>query len=417
VSDISIHDDRRARRNVAVLAVVQALGGACAPIAIALGGIVGYGLLGDDKSLATLPITAFVVGTACGTLPAGALMRRFGRRAGSVSGLSAGAVGALVSALAVTIASFPVLCLGAFLMGYAAAFVQQLRFAAADTASEAFRPRAISLVLAGGIAAAIIGPQSVVYAADLVPGIPFAGAYIAASVLALGAAFALLFLDIPRPPRTAGTDAGRPILEIFRRVDVLVAVGCAASSYAVMNFVMTAAPLAMVLHHHPRDAALLGIQWHVMAMYGPSFFTGSLIGRFGAERVVFAGLLLLVGCALVALAGMSVAHFWGALILLGVGWNFGFIGGSAMLTRTYRPQEKERVQSANDFIIFGLVAMSSLLSGKVLVAGGWDAINIVVLPVVALLLVVLAIRMLSGTAARRSAESAPQPEGPQMPPT
>jgi len=417
MSGTSAPDDRKARRNVAVLVVVQALGGACAPIAIVLGGIVGHGVLGDDKSLATLPITAFVVGTACGTLPAGALMRRFGRRAGSVSGLVAGAVGALVSALAVAIGSFAVLCLGAFLMGYAAAFVQQLRFAAADTASEAFRPRAISLVLAGGIAAAIIGPQSVVYAADLVPGIPFAGAYIAASVLALGAAIALLFLDIPRPPRTTGTAAGRPILEIFRRVDVLVAVGCAASSYVVMNFVMTAAPLAMVLHHHPRDAALLGIQWHVMAMYGPSFFTGSLIGRFGAERVVFAGLLLLVGCAVVALAGMSVAHFWGALILLGVGWNFGFIGGSAMLTRTYWPEEKERVQSTNDFIVFGLVAMSSLLSGKVLVAGGWDAINIVVLPVVALLLVVLAIRMLSGTGARRAAETTTQPEGPQMPPT
>jgi MFS family permease len=236
-------------------------------------------------------------------------------------------------------------------------------------------------------------------------------------LLALGAAGVLLFLDIPRPRHIIGKSAGRPVAEIFRRADVLIAVGCAASSYAVMNFVMTAAPLAMVLHHHSRDDAMLGIQWHVMAMYGPSFFTGSLIGRFGAERVVLAGLLLLLGCAIVALAGMSVAHFWGALILLGVGWNFGFIGGTAMLTRTYRPEEKERVQSANDFIVFGVVAMSSVLSGKVLVAGGWDAINFVVLPVATLLVLVLAARMLKVPAARGAAAEGPEAQGPAMPPT
>lgn len=395
-------DDSRARYNVAVLVVVQALGGACAPIAIALGGIVGYGLLNADKSLATLPVTAFVVGTAAGTLPAGLLMRRFGRRPGAIAGLLAGAAGGGVSALAVTIGSFWVLCLGAFLMGFAAAFVQQLRFAAADTASEAFRPRAISFVLAGGIAAAIIGPQSIVYAADLVPGIPYAGAYLAASLLALAAAFVLLLLDIPRPPRIIGLGSGRPLAEIFARANVLVAVGCAASAYALMNFVMTAAPLAMVLHDHPRDAAILGIQWHVLAMYGPSFFTGSLIGRFGAERVVLAGLLLLIGSATVALTGLSIAHFWGALVLLGLGWNFGFIGGTAMLSRTYRNEEKERVQAVNDLIVFGLVAVSSVLSGKVLVAGGWDAISLVVLPVVAVILVVLVIRMMQIAAARRA---------------
>lgn len=386
-------DDRRARRNVAVLVVVQALGGACAPIAIALGGIVGHGLLGADKSLATLPVTAFVVGTASGTLPAGALMRRLGRRPGAIAGLLAGSVGGVVSALAVMLGSFWMFCLGAFLMGFAAAFVQQLRFAAADTASEAFRPRAISFVLAGGIAAAIIGPQSVVHAADLVPGIPYAGAYLAASALALGAASVLLLLDIPRPPRVVGGGSGRPLAEIFARLDVLVAVGCAASSYALMNFVMTAAPLAMVLHDHPRDAAVLGIQWHVLAMYGPSFFTGSLIGRFGADRVVLVGLLLLIGAATMALTGMSVGHFWGALVLLGLGWNLGFIGGSAMLTRTYRSEEKERVQSANDLVIFGVVAATSVLSGKVLVAGGWDAVNLVALAVVTVILVALAVRM------------------------
>jgi MFS family permease len=386
-------DDRKARRNVLVLATAGALAGALPPINIALGAIAGHTLLGADKSLATLPVTAFVVGTACGTVPAALLMRRLGRRGGAILGVLIGAAGAAVQALAMAAGAFLLLCAGAFLCGFSSAFVQQYRFAAADTASPAFRPRAISLVLAGGIAAAVLGPQTAILAADLFAPIPYAGAYAGGAVLGLLAIPALLFLDIPRPPAARAENRGRPLTEIVLRPDFLVAVGCAASAYALMSFVMTAAPLAMVLHHHHQDMAMLGIQWHVLAMFGPSFFTGSLIARFGAERIVAVGLVLLIGCAAVALAGVSVGHFWLALILLGLGWNFGFIGGTALVTRIYRPEEKERVQAVNDFVIFGVVALASFSSGEILLVGGWNAVNVIVLPVAFLSLGALFLEM------------------------
>jgi MFS family permease len=240
--------------------------------------------------------------------------------------------------------------------------------------------------MAGGVAAAVIGPQTVIYLADSIATVPYAGAFVGGAALALAGALILLFLDIPHVKAPAGHPSGRPLGEIVRRPDFLIAVGCATCAFALMSFVMTAAPLAMVLHDHHRDAAVLGIQWHVLAMFGPSFFTGSLIQRFGAERVVATGLLLLMGCALTALAGASVAHFWAALILLGLGWNFGFIGGTALLTETYRPEEKEKVQAFNDFLVFGLVAVASYSSGEILLVAGWSIVNVVVLPVAAICL-------------------------------
>jgi MFS family permease len=377
----AVTDDRKARRNVLVLATAGALAGSVPALVFATAPLAAYDLLGDDKSLATVPITTFVVGTACGTVPAALLMRRVGRRPGFIAGLLIGALGCASGALAMLWESFLLLCIGTFLMGFAAAFVQQFRFAAADTASPAYRPRAISLVLAGGIVAAVLGPQAAIHMADLYPTVPFGGAYMAATVLTLAGAAILLFLDIPRPPPQAASRAGRPVGEIARQPQFIVAVGCAVSAYALMSFVMTAAPLAMVLHDHHRDAAALGIQWHALAMFGPSFVTGSLIARFGAERIVGTGLILLVGCALVALAGTSVGHFWGSLILLGIGWNFGFIGGTALVTQAYRPEEKEKMQAVNDFLVFGMVALASYSSGEILLYGGWDVVNIVVLPV------------------------------------
>jgi hypothetical protein len=279
------------------------------------------------------------------------------------------------------VGSFVLLCVGTLLAGVCAAFYQQFRFAAADTASEAFRPRAISLVLVGGIAAAVIGPQTVIHFADLIDTAQFAGSYLASVGLLLLASLVLLFLDIPQPAARRSAAGGRPIAEIAFRPEFLVAVGCAASAYAMMSFVMTAAPLAMVMHDHHRDTAMLGIQWHVMAMFAPSFVTGSLIARFGAQKVVATGLVILVGTALVALSGTSVAHFWLALILLGVGWNFGFIGGTALVTQTYRPEEKEKVQALNDFVVFGFVALASLSAGGMLQIGGWNVVNAIVLPV------------------------------------
>ncbi|MGH6922512.1 MAG: MFS transporter, partial [Propylenella sp.] len=287
-----------------------------------------------------------------------------------------------IQAAAMMLGSFMLLCAGTLLAGACSAFVQQFRFAAADTATEAFRPRAISYVLVGGIVAAVIGPQAVIHFADLIPEAQFAGAYLAAVGLVLAAALVLLALDIPRPVAARrSASGGRPISEIALRPEFLVAVGCATSAYALMSFVMTAAPLAMVMHDHHRDAAMLGIQWHVMAMFAPSFVTGSLIARYGAHKVVATGLALLIGTALVALSGTSVGHFWLALILLGIGWNFGFVGGTALVTRSYRPEEKEKVQALNDFVVFGTVALASASSGGILTFGGWDVVNVIVLPV------------------------------------
>lgn len=374
-------DDHKARRNALVLGVAGALGGAAPSISFAVAAIAAYNLLGDDKSLATLPLTAFVVGTACGTVPAALLMRRVGRRPGLVAGMLVSSLGAVLSAVALIEASFVLLCAGCFFVGFASAFTQQFRFAATDTASPAFRPRAISLVMMGGVVAAVLGPQTVLHTSGILPGTPFAGAFVGSAVLTLLAALALLFLDIPHIARATGVPQGRPLSEIARQPEFLVAVACATSAYAMMSFIMTAAPLAMVMHHHHRDAAVLGIQWHVLAMYLPSFVTGSLITRFGAPKIVAVGLLILVSCAVVGLLGSSVGHFWLELALLGVGWNFGFIGGTALVTETYLPAEKEKVQALNEFLLFGIVAIASFSSGEILIFGGWNVLNFIVFPV------------------------------------
>jgi len=379
--------EHSAHRNVFVLAVAGALAGSVPAINVASGALAGDMLLGGNSVLATLPVTTMVIGTACGTVPAALLMRRVGRRAGFIAGMGVGATGGLVEMTAMLIGSFVLLCAGAFLVGFSTAFYQQFRFAAADSANDAFRPRAISLVLLGGIVAAVIGPQTVVYFADALPA-QFAGSYLAASGLLVLTALVLLFLDIPKPVarRESG---GRPLREIALRTDFLVAVGCAASAYALMSFMMTAAPLAIIMHHHHRDAAVLGIQWHVLAMYVPSFFTGALIIRFSAPKVVVAGLALLIVCALVALSGTSIGQFWLALVLLGVGWNFAFVGGTTLVTLAYRPEEKEKAQALNDFVVFGGVALASLSSGGVLQIFGWNVIALVMLPVALASLVAL----------------------------
>lgn len=384
-----VADDRAARRNVFILASAGALVGSVAPINFASGALAANMLLDENKALATLPLTAFVVGTACSTVPAALLSRRVGRRASFLAGMGLGICGGLVEAAAMMLGSFLLLCAGALMAGGCAAFYQQFRFAAADTASDQFRPRAISLVLVGGIVAAVIGPQTVIHFADFFPAAQFAGSYLAAAGLLLAASLVLLYLDIPKPVVHTAKSSGRPLSQIAIQPEFLVAVGCATSAYALMSFMMTAAPLAMVMHGHHRDAAVLGIEWHVMAMFAPSFVTGSLIARFGARAIVATGLLLLVGTAVVALMGTSVGHFWGALVLLGVGWNFAFIGGTSLVTQTYRHEEKEKVQALNDFVVFGFVALASLSAGGVLQVGGWNFVSAIVLPVAVICLAAL----------------------------
>ena len=376
-------DDNLARRNALVLAVAQALGGANASIVIALGGLSGSYLLGADKSLATLPITAMVLGIAAGAIPAGQITRRLGRRTGFIGGAAIGFLGAAFSVQAILIESFALFCAASFLSGIYGAFVHQFRFAAADTASASFKPKAISWVMAGGILAGIIGPQTVIHTKDLLQPIMFAGAYVGQAVLAILTMFVLIFLKIPKLSAEHRKSSGRPLFEIIRQRSFLIAATSGICAYALMNFVMTAAPLAMVACGYSTADAALGIQWHVLAMFGPSFFTGSLIARYGKVKIVAVGFLMLGLCAVIALQGIEIAHFWGALVLLGLGWNFAFIGATAMVTDTYRPEERNKVQSVNDFLVFGFVAAASLASGGTLNAFGWDAINYAVFPVIA----------------------------------
>jgi MFS family permease len=395
-------DDRLARRNAVLLAIAQALGGASASIVIASASLVGASLLGVDKSLATLPVSSFVLGTAFGTLPAGAIMHRFGRRAGFVGSAMLGILSGLVSAYAIFQADFILFCLAVMASGFVSAFVQQYRFAAADTASDAFRPKAISFVLAGGVAAGIIGPQTVINTADLFDPIMFAGTYIAQAGLALISLVILSFISIPRPARgPVAEGASRPLRQIMVQPRFIVAAACGITSYALMSLVMTATPLAMIGCGLTQTDAAHAIQWHVLAMFGPSFFTGHLIARFGRERIVVVGLALLAGCAIVALAGVDVANFWIALVLLGLGWNFGFIGATAMLTDVYRPAERNKVQAVNDFLVFGFVAAASFSSGALLHAFGWATVNWLVFPFTLLCVILLAWLVLSERSASR----------------
>jgi len=383
-------DDRLAKRNALLLAFAQALGGASASIVIATGSLIGSSLLGSDKSLATLPVSAFVLGTAIGTLPAGAIMRRFGRRIGFMGASAFGIFSALVASFAVFQANFPLFIVACGGSGFVGAFVQQFRFAAADTASDAFKPKAISWVLAGGVLAGVVGPQTVIATKDLFSPILFAGTYLAQAGLSLASLLLVSFIRIPKPVRApGGTHGGRPILTIMAQPRFIVAAACGICSYALMSLVMTATPLAMIGCGLSSTDAALGIQWHVLAMFGPSFFTGNLIARFGRERIVSIGLTLLGGCAIIALMGVELAHFWSALILLGLGWNFGFIGATAMLTETYRSEERNMVQAANDFLVFGFVAFASFSSGALLNHFGWSTVNWLVFPFIVLCFLLL----------------------------
>ncbi len=380
-------DDRLARRNALLLAFAQALGGASMSIVIATGPLVAYMMLGEDKSLATLPVSAMVLGTAFGTLPAGMIMRRFGRRAGFAGAALVSASAGVLASLAVFQDQFLPFVFACALGGLAGAFVQQYRFAAADTASDAFKPKAISWVLAGGVLAGVVGPQTVIATKDMFSPILFAGTYLAQAGLALLSLGLLLFIQIPKPPRQSHSAAGgRPLKVIVTQPRFMVAAACGICSYALMSLVMTAAPLAMIACGLTDTDAALGIQWHVLAMFGPSFFTGNLIARFGKERIVAIGLALLAACAIVALAGLDLANFWIALVLLGLGWNFGFIGATAMLTETYRTEERNLVQSTNDFLVFGVVAAASFSSGALLNAFGWETVNVIIFPFVVLCL-------------------------------
>jgi predicted MFS family arabinose efflux permease len=376
----AVFDDQLARRNAIVLAVAQALAGGNNTVIVASASILGS-MLAPDKGLATLPITCMVLGMWFGTLPVGALSRRYGRRFALQCGSAFGVLSGLISCTASIQGNFWLLLLGTFCGGLYAAAHMSYRFAAADTASEGYRAKVVSWVLAGGVFAAILGPQIVIFTKDLLPPHLFAASYLGQSACAVLAAIVLQFVKMPRIAAKAVVVA-RPLGSIVLTPRFVVAAACGIASYATMNTVMTSAPLAMVGCGHSVTDATLGIQWHVLAMYAPSFVTGSLIMRFGVGRITSIGLALIGMTAVVDLSGTTVAHFWTALVLLGLGWNFAFIGATTMVTQCHRAEERNKVQAFNDFLIFGTMAVSSFSSGQLLENLGWGAVNGVVLPTV-----------------------------------
>ena len=378
------HDDSRAKRNVAVLVAAQAILGAQMPLIFTVGGLAGL-MIAPSPALATIPISLIVFGSMTTAPWLSALMQRYGRRLGFVVGAMGGAAGAGVSAWGLWIDSFALFLIGSYLTGIYMSAQGFYRFAATDTASEAFRPKAISYVMAGGLLSALVGPQLVKLSVDATV-IPFVGSYAFVVVINLVGAWLFAFLDVPKPAAPKPGDAkGRSRAELLRDPKIAVAVICGMVSYALMNLMMTSTPLAVVGCGFTTGNAADIVSAHVIAMYAPSFFTGHLIARFGAMRIVALGLALLAAAGVVALSGVALTQFFISLILLGVGWNFGFIGATAMLTQAHAPEERGRVQGMNDFLVFGCVTFASLSSGLMMSFGddvqtGWTAVNLAMLP-------------------------------------
>jgi MFS family permease len=376
-----VTDDRLAARNAVVLAVAQALAGGNNTVIAATSAIIGS-LMAPDPALATLPVSFMVLGMWLGTLPVGMLAKAYGRRFALQTGSVFGVLSGLVSCAAVLRGSFALLLLGTLCGGLYAAAHQSYRFAAADTASAHFRPKAVAWVLAGGVFAAIIGPQLVIFTKDAWASHLFAATFIAQSACAVLAAAVLMLLKIPRPNVSPSLRDGRPLAVIVTQPKFIVAVVCGLASYTMMNMVMTSAPLAMVMCNHTVGQAALGIQWHVLGMYAPSFITGSLILRFGVRRMMALGLSLIVVAASISLMGTALWNFWVGLAVLGIGWNFAFISATTLVTECHDPHERNKVQAFNDFLVFGSMAIGSFSSGALLARYGWPAVNEMVYPVI-----------------------------------
>jgi MFS family permease len=382
-----IADDARARSNVVRLAAAQALTGANSAVIFATGSIVGA-TLAPTISLATVPLSMYVVGIAAGTLPTGAISRAYGRRVAFIIGTGCGVFTGMLAAFAILHGSFALFCCATFLGGLYGSVSQSYRFAAADGASAAYRPKAVSWVMAGGVFAGVLGPQLVQWTMDIWPPYLFAFSFAAQAVVALVAMAVLAGVDAPKPA-AADLHGGRPLFEIARQPRFIAAAICGVVSYPMMNLVMTSAPLAMKMCGLSVSDSNFGIQWHIVAMYGPSFFTGFLIARFGAPLIVAIGLSLEAAGAAIGLSGVTAMHFWATLIVLGVGWNLSFVGASALVLETHRPQERNKVQAFNDFLVFGVMALGSFSSGQLLANYGWSAVNLVVFPPVLLGLAVV----------------------------
>jgi len=372
-------------RNVALLAACQAMLFSNSSTLASINGLAGMALA-TNPALGTLPVTTWVLGGAIATLPASLYMKRVGRTQGLIAGAATGIVAALVCALAIGLGDFWLLCLGTLIFGASNATGQYYRFAAADVSPYDYKARAISLVLAGGLVGGIIGPGMSRFSVDAFSD-RYLGAYLLLIVFSLVTIALLSATRIPNPPAAENSSGGRPLREIVSQPKYIVAVLAGAVGYGVMNLLMTATPIAMGLCGHPFGDAAFVISSHVIAMFAPSLIAGSLIKRFGVLNIILVGAMLNVACIAVALSGVAVAHFWLSLVLLGVGWNFMYIGGTTLLTETYRPEEKAKAQGTNDLCIFVMMVISSLTSGMLVTGAGWDRVNLFAVP---LLVVVVA---------------------------
>ena len=366
-------------RNVLVLASCQAIFQTGLVLIVMVGGLAGQ-LLATDKALATLPIAAMMLGTALVTVPASLLMARIGRRNGFALGTLLGATGAALSVVGLLAGWFSIFCVGHVLLGAYQGFAQYYRFAAADAARPAFRSHAVSFVVAGGIVAAIAGPQLASLTKDLLVSGPFIASYLALVGLSFAATALVTLLDLPSSAAQTDGEPVRPLSVIVRQPVFLVALCGAAVGHGVMMLAMSAMPLAMVGHQHGMSDAASVLQWHVLAMAVPSFFSGILIARFGAPVIMLAGVALLAGNVVIALSGVEVYHFLLAHVLLGIGWNFSYVGGTTLVTESYRPAEKAKVQGVNDLVIFGFSVVLSFASGGLFGFFGWQVVNIAALP-------------------------------------
>ena len=372
----------KSKRNVALLSTCQALLLVNNSILITVNALAGYALA-TDKGLATLPVTAYFLGSALAAFPASMLMKRYGRRAGFSAGASCGMAGALLCATAVYVQSFWLLCAGTLVLGAYFASGQFYRFAAAEAVPQDYKAKAISLVLAGGIVGGFVGPETSKLTRDIIAGHLYAGPYFSLIGFALLTILVLRFIDIPPLSAAESKAEGRPLGTIARQPAFIVAVLCGVVSYGVMNLLMTATPLAMVACEHPFSAAAFVIQWHLVAMFAPSFVTGSIIKRIGLLPVMIVGAVLMAICVAVALSGIEVMHFWAALVLLGIGWNFMYLGATTLLTETHTPAERGKVQGVNDMSISLTMVLSSLSVGALFTYQGWQTMNALALPFIA----------------------------------
>ncbi len=375
---IPVTEPDHSKRNIFLLILSQGLLFINNTTLIAVNGLVGYALA-PNLALTTVPVTAYVVGSALASAPIARMMRRYGRRIGFSVGTLFGMAGVTLAAFGVLYKMFWLVCFGTLVVGFYNACGQLYRFAAAEVAPASIKEKAISWVLAGGIIGGVVGPNLSRYSKEFLS-VAFAGSYAVLVVFAVLALIVIQFMRFPERTEAEKTAVGRPLREIMKQPAFMVAVLSGTVGYGVMNLLMTASPLAMQLCSHPYSDAVFALQWHVMGMFGPSFFTGNLIKRYGVLTIIFVGVLLMFACVGFALAGNDVAHFVGALAALGIGWNFMFIGGTALLTETYRPEEKNKVQGANDFLVFVTMATSSFASGAILTSKGWELLNIGAVP-------------------------------------